>query len=217
MGKLTLVIGNKNYSSWSLRPWLLMRHAGIPFEEVRIPLYNDATRDQIHNYSPSGKIPVLLDGERRVWDSLAICEYIAELYPQHQLWPVDLRTRAVARSVCAEMHSGFMALRENMTMNCRKLLPGKGRGPGVAEDIARITAVWTDCRKRLRQGGDFLFGHFSIADAMYAPVALRFHTYAVDLDPVCAAYAKTLLELPAVQDWVVQSHAEPEVLPAFER
>ena len=217
MEKLTLVIGNKNYSSWSLRPWLLLRQAGISFEELRIPLYTDATRDQIHNYSPSGKIPVLLDGGRRVWDSLAICEYIAEFYPQHQLWPIDRRTRAVARSVCAEMHSGFIALRENMTMNCRKHLPGKGRGPGVQEDIDRITALWTDCRKRFGQNGDFLFGRFSIADAMYAPVALRFRTYSVDLDPVCAAYAKTLLELPAVQDWVVQSHAEAEVLPAFER
>lgn len=217
MNKPVLVIGNKNYSSWSLRPWLLMRQARIDFDEIRISLGAPDRREQILRYSPSGRVPVLIDGAITVWDSLAIGEYLAERHPQSQLWPADIEARAVARAVSAEMHSGFATLRENMTLNCRKLLPGKGRAPGVAEDIARITALWTDCRRRFGQGGEFLFGHFSIADAMYAPVALRFRTYAVELDPVSAAYAQTLLELPAVQDWVAQAGAETEVLAAFER
>jgi len=217
MNKPALVIGNKNYSSWSLRPWLLLRQAQIDFEEIRISLGAPDVREQIMHYSPSGRVPVLIDGAVTVWDSLAIGEYLAERHPQLQLWPSDVEARALARAVSAEMHSGFTTLRENMTLNCRKLLPGKGRAPGVAEDIARITALWTDCRQRFGQDGEFLFGRFSIADAMYAPVALRFRTYAVELDPVCAAYAKTLLQLPAMQDWVEQAKAETEVLTAFER
>ena len=217
MSKPVLVIGNKNYSSWSLRPWLLLRQAQVDFDEIRINLGAPDTREQILRYSPSGRVPVLIDGAITIWDSLAIGEYLAERHPQLQLWPSAIEARAVARAVSAEMHSGFTSLRENMTLNCRKLLPGKGRAPGVAEDIARITALWTDCRQRFGQDGDFLFGHFSIADAMYAPVALRFRTYAVELDPVSAAYAQTLLELPAMQEWVAQAGAETEVLPAFER
>ena len=217
MNKPALVIGNKNYSSWSLRPWLLLRQAQIDFEEIRINLGAPDVREQIMHYSPSGRVPVLIDGAVTVWDSLAIGEYLAERHPQLQLWPSGVGARAAARAVSAEMHSGFAALRENMTLNCRKLLPGKGRAPGVAEDIARITALWTDCRQRFGQDGEFLFGRFSIADAMYAPVALRFRTYAVELDPVCAAYAETLQQLPAMQDWVAQAKAETEVLTAFER
>jgi glutathione S-transferase len=217
MSKPVLIIGNKNYSSWSLRPWLLLRQAGIDFEEIRINLGAPDLRAQILRYSPSGKVPVLIDGAVTIWDSLAISEYLAERHPQLQLWPADVEARAVARAVSAEMHSGFAALRENMTVNCRKFLPGKGRAPGVAEDIARISAIWTDCRQRFGQDGEFLFGRFSIADAMYAPVALRFRTYAVELDPVCAAYTLSLLQLPAVQDWVAQAGAETETLPAFER
>lgn len=217
MSKPILVIANKNYSSWSLRPWLLLKQAGIAFDEIRINLGAADVREQILSYSPSGKVPVLIDGAVTVWDSLAIGEYLAERHPQLQLWPSAIEARAVARAVSAEMHSGFTALRENMTLNCRKLLPDKGRAPGVAEDIARITALWKDCRKRYGQDGDFLFGRFSIADAMYAPVALRFRTYVVELDPVSAAYAQTLLELPAVREWVAQAGAETEILAAFER
>ena len=217
MNKPALVIGNKNYSSWSLRPWLLLRQAQIDFEEIRINLGAPDVREQILRYSPSGRVPVLIDGVVTVWDSLAIGEYLAERHPQLHLWPSGVEARAAARAVSAEMHSGFTSLRENMTLNCRKLLPGKGRAPGVVEDIARITALWTDCRQRFGQDGEFLFGRFSIADAMYAPVALRFRTYAVELDPVCAAYVQTLLQLPAMQDWVAQAKAETEVLAAFER
>lgn len=217
MPEPTLIIGNKNYSSWSLRPWFLMRQAGIDFKEIQISLGAPDTRAQILRHSPSGKVPALKDGEITVWDSLAIAEYLAEQHPQSQLWPKDRVARATARAISAEMHSGFGALRENMTQNCRKFLPGKGRAPGVAEDIARITELWADCRTRFGAAGEFLFGQFSIADAMYAPVVLRFRTYAVELDPVCAAYAQNILTLPAIEEWVTQAYAETEVLPQFER
>ncbi len=217
MSKPLLIIGNKNYSSWSLRPWVLLREAQIDFDEIRIDLGAPDVREQILQYSPSGKVPALIDGTVTVWDSLAICEYLAEAHPDLQLWPSGVEERAAARAVSAEMHSGFTAMRQHMTLNCRKLLPEKGRGPGVEEDIARITELWIDCRQRYGQDGSFLFGRFCIADAMYAPVALRFRTYAVELDPVCASYAQALLELPAVQEWVAQAEAETEVLPAFER
>ncbi|MHB8472272.1 MAG: glutathione S-transferase family protein [Gammaproteobacteria bacterium] len=217
MHKPTLIIGNKNYSSWSLRPWFLLRHTGIDFDEIQISLGGPDARAQILRYSPSGKVPVLKDGAVTVWDSLAIAEYVAEQQPQLQLWPKDVAARATARAVSAEMHSGFGALRENMTQNCRKFLPGKGRAPGVAEDIARITTLWTECRERFGADGEFLFGQFSIADAMYAPVVLRFRTYAVELDPVCARYAQNILTLPAIEAWVAQASAETEVLPQFER
>lgn len=217
MPKPTLIIGNKNYSSWSLRPWFLMRQTGIDFDEIQVSLGAPDARTQILRYSPSGKVPVLKDGDVTIWDSLAIAEYLAEQHPQLQLWPKDCAARATARAVSAEMHSGFGALRENMTQNCRKFLPGKSRAPGVAEDITRITELWTDCRARFGAAGEFLFGQFSIADAMYAPVVLRFRTYAVELDPVCAAYAQNMLTLPAIEEWVTQAGAETEVLPQFER
>lgn len=213
---LTLVIGNKNYSSWSLRPWLALKQAGIPFREIPVSLYTETSRAEIKKYSPSGKVPALIDGAMTVWESLAICEYLADKFPEKQLWPADAAARAVARSVATEMHAGFSALRTHMSMNCRKHLPGKGRTPEVLRDIARITALWNDARARFGKGGDFLFGKFSIADAMYAPVALRFVTYAVELDPVSAAYVKTITALPAIQQWVADARAETEVIPQFE-
>ena len=160
MPSLTLIIGNKNYSSWSLRPWLLLKQAGIPFSERRIPLYTPQTKADILKHSPAGKVPVLHDGDISVWDSLAICEYLAEKVPQQPLWPVAAAARARARSVACEMHSGFTALRQNMNMNCRKRLPGKGRTPEVAVDIERICALWKDSRANFGKSGDFLFGEF---------------------------------------------------------
>ena len=213
---LTLVIGNKNYSSWSLRPWLVLKQAGIPFREVFISLYAETSRAEIGKYSPSGKVPVLIDGKITVWESLAIGEYLAEKFPHKHLWPTDPAARAMARSAATEMHAGFSALRQHMSMNCRQHLPGKGRTPEVLKDIARITALWNDCRARFGQGGGFLFGKFSIADAMYAPVALRFVTYAVELDPVGAAYVQSITALPAIQQWVADARAETEVIPQFE-
>jgi glutathione S-transferase len=216
MSRYTLVIGNKNYSSWSLRAWLLMKHSGIPFEEVRIPLYVAGSKESLRKYAPSGKVPVLLDGSLAVWDSLAIAEYVAERHPNRRLWPQDSAERAVARSISAEMHSGFAALRSNMSMNCRGSFPGVGRTVEVAADIERIQRMWTDCRERFGATGPFLFGAFTVADAMYAPVVLRFRTYAVQLAPVVRQYADTVLGLPALQDWVEAAKAETEVIPTFE-
>ncbi len=216
MSALTLVIGNKNYSSWSMRPWLVLRHFGIPFDEVRIPLYLPESRPQLETWSPSGLVPLLRDGDLKVWDSLAICEYLNERFPEHRLWPDDRAARAVARAVSAEMHAGFTALRSNMVMNIRARHPGKGRTPECAQDIERIVALWTDCRARFGAGGDFLFGRFSIADAMYAPVATRFQTYGVELDGAARTYADALLALPALREWMAAGVAESEVIPMFE-
>lgn len=217
MDRLTLVIGNKNYSSWSLRPWLLMKQFGIEFDEIRIPLYQPGSAQRLREASPSGRVPVLRDASLTVWDTLAICEYLADKFPQLPLWPASIDARAVARSVSAEMHSGFVTLRENMGMNCRKHLPGKGRAPGVQEDIDRITAIWRDCRKRYGAGGDMLFGKFSIADAMFAPVTFRFVTYGVDTEPVSAAYIKAVQALAPMQEWLAAARVEPEVIAQFER
>ncbi len=213
---LTLVIGNKNYSSWSLRPWLVLKQAGIPFDEIRISLYREESRGHIKRHSPSGKVPTLINNGMTVWESLAICEYLAEKFPDKEFWPVDPTARAVARAVAAEMHAGFSALRNHMCLNCRQYLPGKGRTPEVLKDIARISALWNDCRSQFGDGGDFLFGRFGIADAMYAPVALRFVTYGVDLDPVSVTYVKTITSLPAIQQWVAEARAETEIIPQFE-
>lgn len=216
MAALTLVIGNKNYSSWSLRPWLLMRQAGIPFEELRIPLYRDDTRAQIAALSPSGLLPVLRHGQAAVWDSLAICEHVHELYPDRALWPVDQTARAVARAAAAEMHAGFRALRRHMPMNCRGHFPGRGLTPETEADIRRIHELWRQCRTQFGAAGPMLFSGFTIADTMYAPVALRFQTYDVPLDPICAAYVTTLLNLPAMREWVTAAHSETERLEQFE-
>ena len=214
MSEPTLVIGNKNYSSWSLRPWLAMKVAGIPFAEHRIPLYGPGSKAQILAYSPAGKVPCLADGDLRVWDSLSICEYLAEKHPG--LWPQDPAARALARSVSAEMHSGFANLRAKMSMNIRKRYPGLGRTPESLADVARIVSLWSDCRARYGKGGRFLFGAFSIADAMYAPVVLRFRTYEVELPADCRAYSDAVLALPAMQDWIAAAMAETESLPQFE-
>jgi glutathione S-transferase len=216
MSDYILVIGNKNYSSWSLRPWLAMRQAGLPFREVRIPLYTPESKAQIRSYSPSGKVPCPVDGALAVWDSLAICEYLAERHPQAKLWPADPHARAVARSISAEMHSGFQNLRSNMSMNCRKRFPGMGRTVEVAGEIERVQRSWGEAREKHGAGGPFLFGAFTIADAMYAPVVLRFRTYAVQLNPVCREYADAILALPAMQQWLADAEAETEVIAAFE-
>jgi glutathione S-transferase len=202
---MLLVVGNKNYSSWSLRPWLALKVLGIPFDEKRIALYGPGSRDEILRYSPAGKVPVLHDGATVVWDSLAILEYLAERHPQ--LWPRDAAERARARSISAEMHSGFPNLRNHMSMNVRKSHPGKGRTPEVLVEIERIRAIWAQAR------GPFLFGGFTAADAMYAPVVLRFRTYAVEAEK---RYMDALLALPALQEWIEAAQAEPESIPQFE-
>lgn len=200
---MQLVIGNKNYSSWSLRPWIAMKVLGIAFDEVRIPLYQPGSKERILGYSRAGKVPILKDGDTVVWDSLAILEYLAEKHPQ--LWPGDRAQRAKARSISAEMHSGFAKLREHMSMNTRKRYPGKGRTPEVLADIARIDAIWSEAK------GPFLFGTFTAADAMYAPVVLRFRTYAVE--PRNEKYMQAVLELPAMREWIEAAEREPESIP----
>jgi glutathione S-transferase len=216
MDKLTLVIGTKNYSSWSLRPWLALRHAGIPFEEVRIPLYRADSGPELTKWSPSGLVPALKHGTLTVWDSLAICEYLHECFPDQNLWPAEPQARAIARSVSAEMHAGFMALRSHMPMNCRLSFPGKGMSADSRKDIDRVLAIWRQCRTQYGAEGPMLFGGFSIADAMYAPVALRFVTYDVPLDTVAQQYVDAILSLPALQEWLDAARAEPERLEMFE-
>ena len=209
MSDLSIVIGNRNYSSWSLRAWLALDHTGAPFEAVMIPLSRPETKGAILRNSPAGKVPVLRHGDLTVWDSLAICEYLAEVFPEAGLWPAAADARAVARAVSAEMHSGFVALRSNMPMNVRASLAGRGHTPDVDADIARIVEIWETCRRRFGGEGAFLFGSFSVADAMFAPVVSRFKTYDVDLSEECRAYADAVLALPAMQAWAVAARDEP--------
>jgi len=216
MDDYTLVIGNKAYSSWSLRPWLLMKHAGIAFEETRISLYADGAKERLLQHSGAAKVPVLRHGGLTIWDSLAICEYLAERHPDKRLWPADPAARAHARSVSAEMHSGFTNVRSQMPMNVRKIFPRKPRSPEADADIARIQAIWQECRSRFGESGPFLYGTFSIADAMYAPVVTRFRTYGVELTDAAAAYSREVLRLPALLAWVEQAHAETEVVAQYE-
>ena len=215
MTKPLLVIGNKNYSSWSLRPWLALHQAGLSFDEQAIPLYRRESKAALLRYSPAGKVPIPLHGECRIWDSLAIMEYVAEVWPKLGLWPEDRVTRAMARCVSAEMHAGFQAMREHMRMNLRAHLAGEGRHRLVELDIARISAIWRHCRQRFADRGPFLFGQFSIADAMYAPVAARFRTYAVELDPVCQGFVDTVLGLPAFREWLAAANEEPWVITSY--
>lgn len=212
MSDLTIVVGNKAYSSWSLRGWLMLEATGAPFEEIVIPLDRPETRAAILAQSPAGRVPVLKADGLTIWDSLAIGEYLAERFPDAGLWPSDVAARAVARSVSAEMHSGFEALRREMPMDVKQRRPGIGHTPDVLADIARITALWADCRDRFGAGGRFLFGGFCIADAMYAPVATRLETYGVDLDPDSRAYVDAILGWPAMRRWTAAGRAEPWVL-----
>lgn len=216
MATYTLVIGNKNYSSWSLRPWLALSVAEIAFEELLIPLDEPATREEILKHTGSGRVPVLKSGDFRVWDSLAICEYLAETHPDVGLWPAAPAARAVARAVSAEMHAGFAALRAAMPMNIRSRFPGRGRGPGVQDDINRITAIWRRCRERFGAAGDFLFGDFTIADAMFAPVVTRFVTYDVEVGAAEADYMAAINELPAMRAWAAAAEREPWIIDSAE-
>lgn len=208
---LTLIIGNKNYSSWSLRPWLMLRQAGLAFAEIRIPLYQLETRQLLAQYSPSGKVPVLRTGDLIIWESLAIGEFIAEQVPD--LLPGDVSARAVCRAVSAEMHAGFHGIRSHLPMDCRNRRANWPISASVQHEVDRMTTLWRDCRQQFGSSGDFLFGCFSLADAMFAPIVSRFVTYGVPLDPVAQAYADAIWALPAMQDWLTQAAAEPETIP----
>jgi glutathione S-transferase len=208
-----MVIGNKNWSSWSLRPWLAMRHFGLPFEEINVPLRLPESKAEITKYSPSGLVPLLLDGDLAIWDSLAILEYLADTHPDLGVWPADGRARALARCVSAEMHSGFMPLRRNCSM---EILATHRLDPvpeDVEADIRRIVDLWQECRAKFGTGGPFLFGAFSAADAMYAPVASRFRTYVPDLDRygddgMAAAYVTSIFAMPEMAEWIAGARAQ---------
>ena len=207
MPDLTLVIGNKNYSSWSLRPWMLLKHLGVDFTEVLLPLDTPEFKDEAEKYGPSGRVPVLRQGPLCVWDSLAICEYVAELTDKGL--PKDRDARAVARSVSAEMHSGFINVRTEWPMNARARNRRTPMTPGLESDIDRVDEIWIDCRRRFGASGPWLFGEYSIADAMYAPVVLRFKTYGARISDTARWYLATALEDPVLQEWVQAAQREP--------
>lgn len=214
--KPKLVIGNKNYSSWSLRPWLLMKEAGIDFDEHRIVLDTPTTRQEIAAFTDAGRVPVLQLGDLRVWDSLAICETVAERWPEKQLWPANADERAHARAISAEMHSGFPYLRECMPMNCRAMGRIVAIPDELGADIDRIIAIWSECHKHYGDRGGWLFGDFSVADAMFAPVVLRLRTYGINLPESAGYYPHRLLESAALQNWLAAAECEIEVIDADE-
>ena len=203
----TLYIGEKRYSSWSLRPWLAMRGADIPFEEVLLSLVPDPGKAARFSRLPAGRVPVLDDDGVIVWDSLAICEYLAERHPH--LWPEDRVARAWARSICAEMHSGFPALRSQMSMDVVSRRPQRRRTPALLADIDRVVKIWNDTRARFGQGGPLLFGGFTAADAFFAPVAFRFRTYGVEPAGAAGEYARAVLALPAAREWEAAALRDP--------
>lgn len=216
---LHLIIGNRNYSSWSLRPWLAMKVAGIAFSETLISLDSPGFSAQVAAASGAGgsagagRVPVLIDGEVRVWESLAILEYLAEKFPEAGLWPAPAGARAHARAVAAEMHSGFLPLRRHLPMNVRRPVKARVLDAAVAADVARIDAIWNECRERFGAGGAFLYGAFGAADAMYAPVVWRFHTYAVEVSAAARGYMRAVMALPASLEWREAARRESWVLP----
>jgi len=211
-----LVIGNKNYSSWSLRAWLLLREAGIEFDEVRVLLDTPEFHEQLRAYTSAGKVPVLVLDDCAVWDSLAIAETVAERWPETRLWPDDPAARAHARAISAEMHSGFAVLRDAMPMNCRAMGRKVALPDRLTADIDRVLAIWQDCQRRYG-GQGWLFGRFSVADAMYAPVVLRFRTYGINLPDSGSEYPARLLESKALQNWLADAESETEVIEADEK
>jgi glutathione S-transferase len=214
---LKLVIGNKNYSSWSMRPWLALRANDIAFEEIFIPLYTgDAGKQRILNFTRSGKVPALIDGDVTVWDSLAIIEYVAERFPEVRLWPEDKAARAHARSISAEMHSGFLPLRNECGMNLHRAAGAIALSADARANIARVQQIWIECRERYGRLGPFLFGSFSGADAMYAPVVHRFVTYAIEVAPEARHFMDAMMSLPAFQEWTRAGLAETIVIDRFE-
>jgi len=214
---LKLVIGNKNYSSWSMRPWLALRASGIAFEEIFIPLYTgEADKQRILDFTHSGKVPTLIDGDVTIWDSLSIIEYVAERFPQARLWPEDRASRAHARSISAEMHSGFVALRNECGMNLHRPVRAIALSADACANVARIQQIWNECRDRYGKFGPFLFGQFGAADAMFAPVVHRFRTYAIPVAGEARTYTETMMALPAFREWTRAGLAESLVIERFE-
>ena len=213
----TLVIGNKNYSSWSLRGWLVLKQFDISFEEIRLPLYSDVFKEKIMDYSPTGLVPTLVSDDLSVWDSLAICEYIAEQHPELNCWPEDVQARAIARSISSEMHSGFSQIRNTLPMNIRRNKAIDTISAELAKEIGRICEIWKTCRQFYAGGGEFLFGRFTIADVMYAPVVLRFNSYLIDVGDIEAGYMQSILALPSLKEWIDDALAEEEVIEIYEK
>jgi glutathione S-transferase len=209
---LHLTIGNKNYSSWSLRPWLALKVAGIPFEETVIPIYVPESKAKLLARSPAGKVPILQDGAVTVWESLAILEYVAEKFPGAALWPADVAARAHARAIASEMHAGFTPLRRQCPMNMWRPVRKLALSDDTAANVTRIDDMWAKCRARFGGGGPFLCGRFSAADAMYAPVVSRFHTYGIEVSAPSAAYMQAMMALPAWQEWYAAALTEEWVL-----
>lgn len=212
-----LVIGNKNYSSWSLRAWLLLKEAGIDFDEHRIALDTPDTAREIAAYSSAGRVPVLQIDDMTVWDTMAIAETVAEHWPEKNLWPDNAGARAHARAICAEMHSGFASLRECMPMNCRAMGRKVSLLDEVGRDIDRIIAIWSKCHRAYGDGGAWLFGRFCIADAMYAPIVMRFRTYGINLPQSASVYPQRLLESDAMQQWLAAAESETDVIEREEK
>jgi len=213
---LHLIIGNKNYSSWSLRPWFAMKVAGIAFEETVISLEAPDFKSRLKALSGADKVPALVDSDTRVWESLAILEYLAEKFPAAALWPRDPAARAHARAIASEMHAGFQALRQQLPMNVRRPVVARALDAAAAADVARIDAIWNECRARFGGGGPYLYGAFTAADAMYAPVVSRFHTYAVEVGAAATAYTRAIMASPAWSEWRAAARREPWVLPQDE-
>ena len=212
-----LVIGNKNYSSWSLRAWLVLRESGIDFEEHRIALDTESTSHDIGEFSAAGRVPVLKLGDETIWDSLAIAETVAERWPEKELWPEDPAERAHARAISAEMHSGFEHLRNFMPMNCRAMGRKVHIPDELGDDITRVIDIWAECHKHYGDRGGWLFGDFSVADAMYAPVVIRLRTYGINLPDSAGYYPHRLLESEAMQEWLAAAECETEVIEADEK
>jgi glutathione S-transferase len=215
---MKLVIANKNYSSWSMRPWVAMKAAGIPFEAVMIPLYTGAAdKQRILDVTPSGKVPALVDGDVTVWDSIAIIEYLAEKFPDAGLWPKDFAARAHARAISAEMHGGFGPLRKECGMNLHRPIRAKELSEDAKDNIVRVQEIWTDCRQRYGARGPYLFGTFTAADAMYAPVVHRLRTYAIDVQPEVRDYMEAMWSHPAFAEWTAGGLSETLVIERFEQ
>ena len=212
---LKLVIGNKNYSSWSLRAWLYLRESGVEFEEIRIPLFTEGWREELARYTPAARVPVLVDGDLSIWDSLAIFETVLETHPGAVGWPSDRAARARARSIAAEMHSGFLAIRNELPQNLRapRALDIASLSEGCRNDIARVDSIWSECREAHGATGPWLFGDYSIADVMYAPVALRFATYSVPVSSPAQAYIDSTRQRASIREWTSAAAAETESLP----
>lgn len=216
MSTLTLIIGNKNYSSWSLRPWILLRHHNIDFEEKRVALFVDTTASELAEYGSDYKVPVLKDDGLIVWDSLSILEHISEAYLDGAGWPGDQSARALARSVSAEMHSSFTNVRSELPMNCRKKFEHIKLTQNAEREIERIKTLWRKCRQEYGSGGEWLFGNFSIADAMFAPIALRFNGYSIPLQGIEADYVQAVLNHPGIIEWIEAGKLETEIIEADE-